>query len=323
MIRILVTGGAGFIGSEFVNMYADKYDIHVIDKLTYAGNLNNITTTKFNHKQFYKVDISDYEKCDKIFNIIKPEIVINFAAESHVDNSIKSSAEFIHTNVLGTHVMLELSRKYNVLKYIQISTDEVYGHLEIGDSPFTEATPLNPRSPYSATKASADFLVLSYVNTHKLNACITRCSNNYGKNQHSEKLIPKIISNALNDEKIPIYGTGTNIRDWIFVKDHVKGIHDVMIKGSMGSIYNFGGNNQTTNIDLCKKILSILDKSEDLITFVEDRKGHDFRYDIEYNKAVLELGWKPEADFDTMLTNTVIEIANKNGHKVWTPKKYR
>lgn len=316
MIRILVTGGAGFIGSEFVNMYADKYDIHVIDKLTYAGNTNNITTTKFNHKQFYKVDISNYEECDKIFNLIKPEIVINFAAESHVDNSIHSSFEFVNTNILGTHVLLELSKKYKILKYIQISTDEVYGHLSINDPAFTEDTPINPRSPYAATKASADLLVASYINTHGLNACITRCSNNYGRNQHAEKLIPKIVLNALKNNHIPIYGLGENIRDWIYVDDHIRGIHHVMIKGIPGHTYNFGGNNQISNLDLCKKILTILNKSFDLITFVEDRKGHDFRYHIDFSKSEKQLRWEPIANFDEMLTYSIKEIANKNGFEI-------
>lgn len=316
MMRVLITGGAGFIGSEFVNMYSEKYDIHVLDKLTYAGDVTNIITKDFDFKKLYKVDITDYDKCEQIFNFIKPEIVINFAAESHVDNSINSSFEFVNTNVLGTHVLLELSKKYKVLKYIQISTDEVYGHLLDNEEPFTEKTPLNPRSPYSATKASADLLVLSYVNTHKLNACITRCSNNYGRNQHKEKLIPKIVLNALENKQIPIYGTGNNIRDWIHVDDHVKGIHQVMIKGVPGSVYNFGGNNQIDNLTLCNKILTILNKPTNLIEFVEDRKGHDFRYDIDYSKSTRELGWVPTANFDDMIKNTIFQISSKNNKSI-------
>lgn len=316
MIRVLITGGAGFIGSEFVNLYAGKYDLHVIDKLTYAGNLENIKTKDFNMNNLYKVDISNYNQCYEIFKTIRPEIVINFAAESHVDNSINSSFEFLNTNVIGTHVLLELAKEFKVTKFIQVSTDEVYGHLEKDDAPFTEFTPLAPRSPYSATKASADLLVLSYVNTHKLKACITRCSNNYGRNQHAEKLIPKIITNALHDKNIPIYGTGLNIRDWIYVDDHVRGIHDVMIKGTPGSIYNFGGNNQIDNLTMCKTILKILNKPETLIEFVEDRKGHDFRYAVDFNKSKSELKWDPLADFNKAIEYTVKEIAKTNGFDI-------
>ena len=311
MLKVLVTGGAGFIGSEFVNMYAEKYDIHVIDKLTYAGDINNIVTPHFNRNKFYRTDICDFKKCEKIFDAVRPTVVINFAAESHVDNSIESSAEFVNTNVLGTHVLLELSRLYNVSKFVQVSTDEVYGHLEIEDPPFTEKTPLNPRSPYSATKASADLIVLSYVNTHGLNAAITRCSNNYGRNQHKEKLIPKIVLNALANKRIPIYGNGKNIRDWIYVDDHVRGIQNVMIKGEKGEIYNFGGNNQIDNITLCKTILDILGKPYDLIEFVEDRKGHDFRYNINFDKATEIFEWTPQADFQEKLKYTVEEISKK------------
>ena len=311
MIKVLVTGGAGFIGSEFINRYADTYDIYVIDKLTYAGDMSNIKTKHFNINNFHRIDISNYTQCEEVFKSVHPEIVINFAAESHVDNSIKSSFEFINTNIIGTHVLLELARQYEVTKFIQVSTDEVYGHLELNDPPFTEMTPINPRSPYSATKASADLLVMSYVNTHKLNACITRCSNNYGRNQHFEKLIPKIVTNALSNKKIPIYGNGMNIRDWIYVNDHVDGINKVLENGNCGSIYNFGGNNQIDNLTLCKKILTILGKPEDLIEFVDDRKGHDFRYAIDYTKANAELGWEPVANFDESLLYTVQELSKK------------
>jgi len=311
MLKILVTGGAGFIGSAFVNMYSKSHDIHVIDKLTYAGDMKNIDTSVFEMEKFYRVDICDYSKCDQIFNNVRPDIVINFAAESHVDNSINSSIEFVNTNIVGTHTLLELSKKYKVIKYIQVSTDEVYGHLEIGDPSFTENTPLNPRSPYSATKASADLIVASFVNTYNLNACITRCSNNYGKNQHSEKLIPTIVYNAITDKKIPIYGNGKNIRDWIHVSDHIQGIYAVMLKGKTGEIYNFGGNNQVSNLDLCKKILDILGKPHSLIEFVEDRKGHDFRYAIDYTKAERELFWEPTVDFYTELENTVNDLKTK------------
>jgi dTDP-glucose 4,6-dehydratase len=313
MKKILVTGGFGFIGSNFVKMFWDKYDIVIIDKLTYASNVENLNSVpKFG---FYKEDISNYDACDVIFKAEQFDAVINFAAESHVDNSIKNPRVFTETNVLGTQTLLDLSYKYNIEKFIQVSTDEVYGHLEMGDPAFAETTPLSPRSPYSATKASADMLVLAYVNTYGMNASITRCSNNYGPNQHAEKLIPTIVRKAYNNEKIPIYGSGTNIRDWIYVGDHCEGIHRVLEDGKSGEVYNFGGNRELTNLDLCKKILKQLNKPESLIEFVNDRPGHDFRYAIDFTKATNELGWVPRTHFDGGLMATVVTEYGKLNKK--------
>lgn len=301
--KMLVTGGAGFIGSNFVNKYRGTYDIYIVDLLTYAGNMDNLDHDPIH---FYRLNIANFDEMDKLFNQIKPEIVVNFAAESHVDRSISDSRVFTSTNVYGTHVLLELSVKYGVEKYIQVSTDEVYGHLGIDDPPFTELTPLNPRSPYSATKASADLLVNAYHNTHGLNTCITRCSNNFGKNQHVEKFLPKIITNALINKPIPIYGNGDNVRDWIYVEDHISGIHLVIEKGKPGEIYNFGGiYSEMSNNQLCKNVLDIMGKSTDLIEYVIDRKGHDFRYAVDFSKSSRELGWVPTHDFISSLEKTI------------------
>ena len=301
--KMLVTGGAGFIGSNFVNRYRGTYDIHIVDLLTYAGNMSNLD---YEPRNFYRMNIANFNEMDKLFNQIKPDIVVNFAAESHVDRSINDSLIFTSTNVYGTHVLLELSVRYGVEKYIQVSTDEVYGHLSIDDSPFTELTPLNPRSPYSATKASADLLVNSYHNTHGLNTCITRCSNNFGKNQHVEKFLPKIITNAINNIPIPIYGYGDNVRDWIYVDDHIIGINLAIRKGNPGEIYNFGGAySEMSNTELCKTVLEIMGKPIDLIEYVIDRKGHDFRYAVDFSKASRELTWLPMHDFITSLEKTI------------------
>lgn len=301
--KMLVTGGAGFIGSNFVNRYRGTYDIHIVDLLTYAGNMSNLD---YEPRNFYRMNIANFNEMDKLFNQIKPDIVVNFAAESHVDRSINDSLIFTSTNVYGTHVLLELSVRYGVEKYIQVSTDEVYGHLSIDDSPFTELTPLNPRSPYSATKASADLLVNSYHNTHGLNTCITRCSNNFGKNQHVEKFLPKIITNAINNIPIPIYGYGDNVRDWIYVDDHIIGINLAIQKGNPGEIYNFGGAySEMSNTELCKTVLEIMGKPIDLIEYVIDRKGHDFRYAVDFSKASRELTWFPTHDFITSLEKTI------------------
>jgi len=301
--KMLVTGGAGFIGSNFVNRYRGTYDIHIVDLLTYAGNMSNLD---YEPRNFYRMNIANFNEMDKLFNQIKPDIVVNFAAESHVDRSINDSLIFTSTNVYGTHVLLELSVRYGVEKYIQVSTDEVYGHLSIDDPPFTELTPLNPRSPYSATKASADLLVNSYHNTHGLNTCITRCSNNFGKNQHVEKFLPKIITNAINNIPIPIYGYGDNVRDWIYVDDHIIGINLAIQKGNAGEIYNFGGAySEMSNTELCKTVLEIMGKPLDLIKYVIDRKGHDFRYAVDFSKASRELTWLPTHDFITSLEKTI------------------
>lgn len=303
---ILVTGGAGFIGSNYINKYSKYYNLHVVDCLTYAGSLNNINWGTFPRSNFHKINLLWYTELDELFNSILPDIVINFAAESHVDNSISDPLVFTPTNVMGTHNLLQLSVKHSVKKYIQISTDEVYGHLDKNAASFVETNNLSPRSPYSATKASADLLVNAYHTTYGLNTSITRCSNNFGPNQHQEKLIPKIILNALKNKQIPVYGNGKNIRDWIYVEDHIDGIDAVMKFGKSGEVYNFGGiNSEFENIEIAKQILTILEKPEKLITFVEDRKGHDFRYSIDFSKAKKELGWYPKWNYIDALIKTV------------------
>lgn len=309
-MKLLVTGGAGFIGSHFVNKFYKKYDITVVDKMTYASNLSNLKGDFFNGENFFVKDIINSEDYEFLVRDKNFDVIINFAAESHVDNSIESPSIFTHSNILGTQTLLDLARKYKVNRFIQVSTDEVYGHLGKDDAPFTEITPLSPRSPYSATKASADFLVLSYVNTYGINASITRCSNNFGENQHEEKFIPKIIKNALEGNKIPVYGKGTNTRDWIYVEDHIDGIERVMLGGKSGEVYNFGGNSEISNIELCKKILSIMGKKSSLIQFVDDRLGHDFRYAVDYRKSTSELGWRPKYNLDR-LESVIESITNK------------
>lgn len=309
-MNILVTGGAGFIGSHFINKFHKKYNITVIDSMTYAASLDNISPEFFMGDNFFPKDICYTDSYEFIIRDGNFDAIINFAAESHVDNSIESPSKFTLSNVVGTQNLLDLARKYKIKKFIQVSTDEVYGHLEKNDEPFTEETPLNPRSPYSATKASADLLVLSYVNTYGMNASITRCSNNFGENQHEEKLIPKIVKNALENNKIPIYGKGQNIRDWIYVEDHIDGIEKVLLKGKKGEVYNFGGNSEISNIELCEKILLIMGKKNSLIEFVTDRLGHDFRYAIDYTKSTKELGWKPKYSLDK-LESVVQSLVNK------------
>ena len=257
------------------------------------------------HDNFYKINILWAGDLVKVFSDIQPEVVVNFAAQSHVDNSIEAPLTFTPTNVLGVHYLLDMALKFNVEKYVQISTDEVYGHLGASDPSFTESTPLSPRSPYSATKASADLLVKAYHDTYGLNTCITRCSNNFGPNQHEEKLIPKIIKNAIQNKPIPIYGNGKNVRDWIYVEDHVDGISAVIENGKSGEVYNFGASTEMENLDICRLILKVLDKPESLIEFVEDRKGHDFRYSINSSKAKNDLGWNPKWDFYEALVKTV------------------
>lgn len=299
-MKVLVTGGAGFIGSHFVNKFYKKHDITIIDNLTYAANISNLNADFFNGDNFFEKDISDIDSYEFIIRDGNFDAIINFAAESHVDNSIEFPRKFTTTNIVGTQNLLELTKQYRVKKFVQVSTDEVYGHLKINEQSFTEKTPLNPRSPYSATKASADLLVLSYVSTYGLNACITRCSNNFGENQHEEKLIPKIVKNILENKKIPIYGKGENIRDWIYVEDHIDGIEKVLLSGKKGEIYNFGGGSEITNVELCKKILSLMGGKTSLIEFVNDRPGHDFRYSIDYTKSVKELNWKPKHTLEKM-----------------------
>ncbi|CAG7659167.1 dTDP-glucose 4,6-dehydratase [Paenibacillus allorhizosphaerae] len=306
-MRILVTGGAGFIGSNFITYMINKYpdyEIINLDALTYAGNLENLKHIQDHPKYlFIKGDIADPRIVDDVFQR-SIDIVINFAAESHVDKSISDPGVFIRTNVMGTHVLLEAARKYRVGKFIHISTDEVYGTL--GDTGlFTETTPLAPNSPYSASKAGSDLLVRSYHETYGLNINITRCSNNYGPYQFPEKLIPLMITNALQNKELPVYGDGLNVRDWIHVKDHCSAIETVMLKGKNGEIYNIGGRNERTNIEIVKTILIELGKPESLITYVEDRPGHDKRYGIDASKIIDQLGWIPEYNFFTGIKATI------------------
>ena len=315
-MKVLVTGGAGFIGSNFLHYMTSKYkDYHFVcvDALTYAGNYNNLKELeKLENFRFIKEDITNREAIDKLFEKEKFDWVINFAAESHVDNSIKNPSVFLTTNIIGTQILLDASLKYNVKRYHQISTDEVYGDLPLDakELKFTETTPIHTSSPYSASKASADLLVLAYIRTFNLPATISRCSNNYGPYQFPEKLIPVVISKALNNESIPVYGQGINVRDWIHVYDHNTAIDIIMHKGKVGEIYNIGGNSERQNIELVKLILKQLNKPESLITFVEDRKGHDLRYAIDSTKIEKELGWSRKYDFNDGMKETISWYVN-------------
>ncbi len=310
-MKILVTGGAGFIGGNFVHYMISKYPDYKIvnlDALTYAGNLETLKDVqdKKNYK-FVKGDISDREFIFNLFENEKFDIVVNFAAESHVDRSIVEPDIFIKTNVLGTQALLDASKKYNVKRFHQVSTDEVYGDLPLDrkDLFFTEDTPLNPSSPYAASKASADFLVQAYHRTFGLNTTISRCSNNYGPYHFPEKLIPLMISRALNNESLPVYGNGKNVRDWLHVEDHCSAIDLIIHKGKSGEIYNVGGHNEKTNLEVVKTILKTLDKPESLISYVKDRPGHDLRYAIDPKKLENELGWKAKYNFDTGIEMTI------------------
>ncbi|MDR2406909.1 MAG: dTDP-glucose 4,6-dehydratase [Bacteroidales bacterium] len=305
MKRILVTGGAGFIGSNFIRYMLRKYGYEIVnaDLLTYAGNLDNLTDIKDNpNYSFVKADISNFQDMEPLFDGVSA--TVNFAAESHVDRSIIEPQKFLTTNILGTQILLDLAKRYKVQKFIQISTDEVYGSL--GESGFfTEETSLSPNSPYSASKAGADLLVMAYHATYGLDVSITRCSNNYGQYQFPEKLIPLIIINAINNKKLPVYGDGMNVRDWIHVEDHCAAIDLVLHKGKAGWIYNVGCNNERTNISIVKTILSLLGKDESLIEFVKDRPGHDRRYAIDTSRIKKELGWHPKFDFNDAIKDTV------------------
>jgi len=307
METILVTGGAGFIGSNFVKYMISKEESKIInyDALTYAGNLENLKEVESHpYYTFIKGDIVDRSKVEEVFKNYRIDYVINFAAESHVDRSIKDPDIFVKTNVLGTQVLLDVSRKFGIKKFIQISTDEVYGSLG-PEGYFTEESPLAPNSPYSASKAGADMLVRAYFKTYGLPVNITRCSNNFGPHQHPEKFIPTVILNALQDNPIPIYGDGQNIRDWLYVEDHCRAIELVLKKGRIGEVYNIGGNNEWRNIDIAKLILKLLGKPESLIQFVADRPGHDRRYAIDSSKIKKELGWKVEYRFEKALLKTI------------------
>ena len=303
-MKILVTGGAGFIGSNFIKHMIKKYpeyDITCYDKLTYEGNREILSEIEgwYHNYHFVKGDICDYEKVKKTINSLSIDVIINFAAESHVDRSIENSDEFIQTNINGTHTLLKILHEFPLKKFIQISTDEVYGSLKEGDERFTENTPLAPNSPYAASKTSADLLCRSFYETYGYPITITRCSNNYGPNQYPEKLIPLMIQKAKNNEKLPVYGNGKNIRDWIHVYDHCEAIDVVLHKGKNGEVYNIGGLDEKRNIDIVKSILKSLNKSEDLIEYVDDRLGHDWRYGIDITKIRGELGWTPKTNFET------------------------
>ena len=316
MKNVLVTGGAGFIGSNFINHILEtRDDISIVnlDKLTYAGNPENLKNAeKYRNYNFVKGDILDQDLVDKIFKKYSIKHVINFAAESHVDRSILGSGIFFTTNVVGTNVLLEAARRHEVEKFVQISTDEVYGSLG-AEGLFTEETALSPNSPYSASKASADLMALSFEHTFGLPVVITRCSNNYGPYQFPEKLIPLMIINALNDKKLPVYGDGLNVRDWIYVIDHNRAVELVWEKGKAGEVYNIGAGQEMTNIEIVRLLLKHLNKPEDLIEFVKDRPGHDRRYAIDASKINSELGWKPGFNFESALTNTIEwYLANKN-----------
>jgi len=310
-MKYLVTGGAGFIGSNYLHYVVNKYkddEFVCLDALTYAGNYNNIKMLEEEANfKFVHGDITDREFIDKLFADEKFDVVINFAAESHVDNSIKNPGVFLMTNIIGTQVLMDASLKYQVKRYHQVSTDEVYGDLPLDrpDLLFTEDTPIHTSSPYSSSKASADLLVGAYHRTFGLPATISRCSNNYGPYQFPEKLIPVVISKALKDEPIPVYGTGENVRDWIHVHDHNVGVDLIVRNGKVGEVYNLGGHAEKNNLTMVKTILKQLGKSEDLITFVTDRKGHDLRYAIDSTKAERELGWDRTYSFEQGIEETI------------------
>ncbi|MCL2436415.1 MAG: dTDP-glucose 4,6-dehydratase [Clostridiales bacterium] len=310
-MKILVTGGAGFIGGNFIHETIKKYpeDIVIcVDNLTYAGNMETLSPV-IDHKNFHfeKADISDATAIRAIFDKYRPDYVINFAAESHVDRSIDNPGVFLTTNIIGTQVLLDASREYEVQRYHQVSTDEVYGDLPL-DRPelfFTEETPIHTSSPYSASKAGADLLCQAYVRTYKMPITISRCSNNYGPYHFPEKLIPLMVTNAMQDKPLPVYGKGENVRDWLYVIDHCKAIDLIVRYGTPGEVYNIGGHNERRNIDVVKEIIKQLDKPESLIQYVTDRPGHDLRYAIDPTKITNALGWVPETAFEDGLRQTI------------------
>lgn len=307
---IFVTGGAGFIGSNFIHFLTKKTDeeIVILDKITYAADVKNLYPLA-QHK-LIRVDLCDLEKLKKLFCKYKPNKIFHFAAESHVDNSIKNVIPFVESNIVGTVNLLQLSNDHEVEMFHHISTDEVYGSLEYEDPSFTEETPYNPRNPYSASKAASDHFVMAFHNTHGLPVKITNCSNNYGPRQNIEKLIPKTITNIIDRNKIPVYGKGENIRDWIYVEDHCEAIYEVFNRGRVGEKYNIGGECEVRNIDLIKTLIRLLGSSEDLIEYVEDRPGHDLRYSIDNAKIRLELGWTPKYNLKEGLEKTIMWYKN-------------
>ncbi len=316
-MHLLITGGAGFIGSNFIHYVLREHpqvSVVNVDALTYCGNLENLSAVQ-NHPRyrFIKADIADGEAMSRVFTGQNFEAIINFAAETHVDRSITGPSVFLHTNVMGAQVLLDLALKHGVRRFLQISTDEVYGTLPETGS-FHESTPLAPNSPYSASKAAADLLVRAYVHTYGLDAVITRCSNNYGPYQFPEKLIPLMITNALEDKPLPVYGDGLNVRDWLHVEDHGRAVWRVLEQGRKGEVYNIGGSNEWHNLALVKELLLLLHKPESLITFVKDRPGHDRRYAIDASKICQELGWQPTYDFASGLQQTVTWYLD---HREW------
>jgi len=319
-MKLIVTGGAGFIGSNFIHYWLNKNpddSIVNLDLLTYAGNLENLKTIENNpNYKFVKGDI-----CDKnlVSDLVKDiDLIVHFAAESHVDRSIANSADFIRTNVDGTRVLLEAARENNI-RFHHVSTDEVFGHLKLDDPKFNEKTPYEPRSPYSASKAASDHLVRAYFHTYKLPITISNCSNNYGPYQFPEKIIPLFVTNLLENKKVPVYGEGKNIRDWIYVEDHNEGVEAIIKKGRIGETYCLGGDCEMTNLDLTKKILDLMGKGEDMIEYITDRPGHDLRYAIDFSKAKEELSWEPKTNFEQGLKNTIEWY--KNNEEWWRKLK--
>lgn len=297
-MKLLVTGGAGFIGSHFVRHIIEKYPEYQVinlDKLTYAGDLNNVKEVESSDRyRFVKGDISDANLVDELASQV--DVMVNFAAETHVDRSIEDSFPFIKTNVVGTQVLIEAALKHQHHRYVQVSTDEVYGDIEKGY--FSEESPLKPSSPYSASKAAGDMLALAYFRTHRLPVVISRCSNNYGSRQYPEKVIPLFIKKLLAGEQVPLYGDGSNVRDWLHVKDHCRAIDLILHKGHLGEVYNIGTHNEYSNLEITRRLLSLLNLNEDRIDFVKDRPGHDVRYAVDSTKIQNELGWKAEVDFE-------------------------
>lgn len=308
LVKILVTGGAGFIGSNFIRHMCKtypEYGIVNLDALTYAGHLENLEAVQhLDSYRFYHGSITDRQLVDKIMDAEKIEVIVNFAAESHVDRSVEQPSVFVETNVLGTQVLLDAAIKYGIKKFVQISTDEVYGELG-NDGLFTEDTPLAPNSPYSASKASADMLVRAYGETFGLSYNITRCSNNYGPYQYPEKLVPTLVFHALRDESLPIYGTGLNVRDWLHVEDHCRAVDLIIHQGRDKEVYNIGGNVEKTNLDIAKIILDELNKPDSLIQFVADRPGHDWRYALDASKIAEQMNWRPRHHFESGIRETI------------------
>ncbi|MED0965152.1 dTDP-glucose 4,6-dehydratase [Bacillus paramycoides] len=321
-MNILVTGGAGFIGSNFIHYMLKKYETYKIinyDALTYSGNLNNVKSIQDNpNYSFVKGEIQNGEMLEHVIHECDAQVIVNFAAESHVDRSIENPIPFYDTNVIGTVTLLELVKKYPHIKLVQVSTDEVYGSLG-KTGKFTEETPLAPNSPYSSSKASADMIALSYYKTYQLPVIVTRCSNNYGPYQYPEKLIPLMVTNALEGKKLPLYGDGLNVRDWLHVMDHCSAIDTILHKGRVGEVYNIGGNNEKTNVDVVEQIIELLGKTKKDIEFVTDRLGHDRRYAIEAQKMKNEFDWEPKYTFEQGLKETVEWYENNT--EWWKPLK--